>query len=749
MFEFLFKYPLTLFSKGRFVLLGTWPVWSLFVLTFLVAAIAGFLIWRIRGGRLGTRSIVIWGLQSSTLALLLLLLWQPALSVSSLKPQQNIVAVVVDDSRSMAIQEGGVTREAQAINTLNSGFIKELQKKFQVRLYGLSGRIDRLEKPDQLKPDKPATRIGTNMELLAGESSSLPLGAVVLMSDGADNAGGIGVETISEIRRRRIPIHTVGFGRERFDRDLEVSDVQIPQRALADSRLQAQVTFKQNGLSGKKAKLVVREGAKVLASQDVTLKTDGTLRTESIIFSAGAAGAKNIQVALEPLEGEENTRNNSLTRVVNVEAGRPRVLYIEGEPKWEFKFIRRALEEDRNIHLTTMLRTTQNKVYRQGITNPKELEEGFPSKVEELFAYQGVIVGGVEAGYFTPAQQELLKQFVDRRGGGLLFLGGRAGLTEGGYAKSVFAELLPVTLPDKKLTFFREPATVELTGGGRDSLLCRLEENPDRNVERWKKLPAIADFQEVGAVKPGAVTLAELNAPSRGRLPLLVTQNFGAGRTALLATAGTWRWQMLQPLTDKSHEMFWQQLLRWLVMDTRGRVTSSTPSQMIYDDGRLPIRAKVKDPNFLPASDAKVEAHIIGPDGISAVVDLQPDPLEAGEYATDWNAEKPGSYVVEVHARRGTEDAGRDVFTFRREDGVAEDFHAEQNRELLQKLSEQTGGQYYRPNEMDRLAKEISYSEAGISVRETKDLWNMPIVFLLILLLRAAEWVLRRKWGAV
>jgi uncharacterized membrane protein len=541
----------------------------------------------------------------------------------------------------------------------------------------------------------------------------------------------------------------VGFGREGLDKDVEISDVQVPARTLADARLAAVVSFRQQGFTGRKAKLTVKDAGKLLASREITYKADNTQQTETITFNSGIAGAKNLQVSLETMEGEANPRNNSLTRVVTVEPAKPRILYIEGEPRWEFKFIRRAVEEDRNLELDTILRTTQNKIFRQGFANSKELEMGFPAKVEELFNFQGLILGGVEANYFTPAQQELVKQFVDRRGGGLLFLGGRAGLAEGGYRNSPLAELLPVEVPDRKTTFFRDPATVELTQAGRESLICRLEEDPDRNVARWKKLPYLANFQEVGAPKPGAVVLAEFLASGRGRFPLLVTENYGRGRTAVFATAGSWRWQMLQALEDKTHERFWQQLLRWLVSDTRGRVVASTPHSVVYDDARMPVQASVKDTNYLPASDASVEAHILGPEGLSASVELQPDPLEAGDYTLNWTAPQPGSYLVEVVARRGQEEAGRDVFTFRREDGVAEDFHVEQNRELLEKLAEETGGRYWRPADLNRLANEIQYSEAGISTRETKDLWNMPVVFLALLALRGAEWLLRRKWGAV
>jgi hypothetical protein len=151
----------------------------------------------------------------------------------------------------------------------------------------------------------------------------------------------------------------------------------------------------------------------------------------------------------------------------------------------------------------------------------------------------------------------------------------------------------------------------------------------------------------------------------------------------------------------------------------------------------------------VPAPDARVVAHVIGPEGVSALVDMQPVQDNAGTFQAEWTAEKPGSYVAEVTAARGADELGRDVLTFERTEGVAENFRTEQNRELLEKLSSQTGGRYWKANELGRLPREISYSEAGISVRDTKELWNMPVVFLVLLGLMSGEWMLRRKWGVI
>jgi hypothetical protein len=234
-----------------------------------------------------------------------------------------------------------------------------------------------------------------------------------------------------------------------------------------------------------------------------------------------------------------------------------------------------------------------------------------------------------------------------------------------------------------------------------------------------------------------------------GRLPLLTIENYGRGRTAVFATAGSWRWQMLQPTSNMDHEMFYRQLLRWLVNDTPKRVTGSTPHAVISDIAGVKLRTDVRDTTYLPSGDATVEAHILGPDGITENVDMRPEPLELGLYTADYTMPKEGTYTVEISAKHGTEDLGSDTISFRREDGVAEHFHVEQNRELLEKLSSETGGRYYRPDEAGKLYKDITYSEAGITVRETRDLWDMPVIFLMIAGLRAAEWTLRRRWGVI
>lgn len=751
MFEFLFKYPASVFSKGTFVLLGAWPRWMLFAGIVAIAVLLAWLVWRKRNqlapSLRGFRVLVLWGLQSALLALLLLLLWEPAISVTALRPQQNIVAVVVDDSRSMALKDTGDSRQQQAVKLLNAGLLKNLRNRFQVRLYRLGAGVDRIQSTGGLNAAQTSTQIGKGLRQLADEAATLPIGSVVLLSDGADNSGGIDMETLSELRRRRLPVNTIGVGREQISNDIELDGLDVPARALAGSRLQAQVAIRQNGFDGKRARLVLTAGGAILASRDIVL-SDAAEQVESIEFSAGKGGVKTVQAKLETLPGEANPDNNQVTRVISVDDSKRRILYVEGEPRWEYKFLRRAVEDDPALQIVSMLRTTQNKIYRQGIANQNELAEGFPSKPEELFEYQGLILGSVESAFFTTTQQQMIKDFVDRRGGGLLFLGGRWALSDGGYEVPPFSELLPVTLPQRKNTFQRTFVAAELTDAGKKSLICRIEDDPEKSIQHWEVLPYLANYQNPGTPKPGATVLARVDAGGT-RLPLLVTENYGRGRTTVFATGGSWRWRMQQPAGDTSQQTFWRQLLRSVAGATPSRVVATTPNPRLEDDGQIQLRAEVRDTTYLPASDADVEASVIGPDGNTELVALRPEPLARGIYSAQWDATKPGSYVAEVTARRGTKKLGSDVLTFRRENGVAENFHREQNRELLQKLAQETGGRYYRPADANRLAQEISYSEAGITSREMKDLWDMPVIFLAVLLLKSAEWMLRRRWGIV
>ena len=296
----------------------------------------------------------------------------------------------------------------------------------------------------------------------------------------------------------------------------------------------------------------MRDGGKVLASQRD--HAEGRRRAadrDACCSTPGCAGPKNSADSRSIRCRAKRTRdNNAVTRLVNVDGaqaahplyGRRAALGVQIHPP-------RASKTTAACSLLSMLRTTQNKIYRAGLSDAaSELEDGFPTKAEELFAFDGLIIGSVEANYFTPAQQELIREFVDRRGGGVLFLGGR--VRAGRWRLAAFAagrSAAGARCRTARTPSIAIPRPVELTAQGRDSLICRLEEDPERNVERWKKHAAAGQLSTRWASPSRARwRCSRCSAGGKRHLPLLVTQNYGRGRTAVFATGGSWRWQMLQ-----------------------------------------------------------------------------------------------------------------------------------------------------------------------------------------------------------
>ncbi|MCC6262908.1 MAG: hypothetical protein IT169_04960 [Bryobacterales bacterium] len=764
--DWLFQYPRIVFERGTFVFLSGWPVWLLVCLTAAVwLVLAWRLFWpqddlpiprKIRelslGGRLRlnltARTLTIWVLQSLFAALVLFLAWRPGLEVSALRSQQNMIAVLLDDSGSMLENDGGETRLAAAKRVLSDEVLPGLRDRFAVKVYSVSGGIRALDDLAGANGAGSASHLGESLAQLARDTSNLPVGGVLLVSDGADNRGAIAPELLAAIRARRIPVHTLGIGRTGMERDVEIEDLRAAPRTFANAKLSAQMRIRQAGFAGKPARLTLKLDGKVVANKEIVLAADGRPQIEEVTFPAGAAGAKILEASLDPMEGEPNFANNVRRQLVNVDPEKPRVLYVEGEPRWEMKFVRRAMEDDETLELVTMLRTTQNKIYRQGIADAKELESGFPTIPEDLFAYSGLVIGTLESNWFSPAQIKLIRRFVDERGGGLLMLGGRNGLSDGGYGSSELNGILPVGLGTAQGAFSRTPAKPVLTARGEESLITRLVDDPAENRKLWEALPNLADHQKVGDPRPGAQVLLETGAEGR-RTPLLAMQRFGFGRTAVFATGGSWRWRMQRDHKDTAHFNFWRQLLRWLVTDAPRQVSTELSEQILLDRGDVTLTARVRDKKWIPVNDSTVMARVVGPDGASIEQRLEPVAGQPGEYKLQANVTQAGTYVAEIVARRGAEEVGRDTLSFRREDGVAEAFGRIQNRALLEGLSARTGGNYYTVSDASRIPEELTFSQSGLTMKETRDLWPLPIFFLLLAFLKVAEWILRRRWGSL
>jgi hypothetical protein len=290
---------------------------------------------------------------------------------------------------------------------------------------------------------------------------------------------------------------------------------------------------------------------------------------------------------------------------------------------------------------------------------------------------------------------------------------------------------------------------VSLTPQGASTASLTFDEDSNLNNKHWQSLPALDNYQKLGSLRPAATTLLNIET-GRETLPLLISQPYGKGQSFILATGGTWRWQMSLPADDQSHKTFWRQLMRTLVIDT--------PEQMSFtvkdEAGELKLVAEIRDENYEPITDARIVA-VISSDSTSAVdsassgIELTASPTIAGQYEARVKAERSGTYYIDAIASKQNKPLTAARVAIYRSQTNAEAFGIRQNRAQLERLAEATGGSYWTDESINDLPTAIEGSSAGIVERLDYPLWSMPIIFLVLVLLKISEWLLRRRWGHI
>jgi uncharacterized membrane protein len=745
MMQFLLGASIWAFRSGELAFARGWPMWLFW--TLLLAGLAAIVATLLRRQLGWWRSTVLGVLQMAFLALVLVLLWRPVLRLEQIRERQNVVAVLVDDSGSMNTSDGAQApvRRDLAVAALQKDVLGQIGARSDVRFFSFSDHASPADSLQDLHGGAQATSIGEALNTVTQLAASVPLAAVVLVTDGADTTNSLDEAEMAHLATTGIPVHTVGAGPEQPQNDLELAQLQLPSTAVAGSTIRATVSIRHQ--NQKLGRVRLYDAGRLIAAQDVQFTGSPGLATVQLEFPAGESGVRDLRAAVDAAPGETRLGNNERHAVMEVDGTRRSVLYIEGEPRWEYKFIRRAVEGDRKLRLASAVRATPNRYYRQGLTSGSELEDGFPATAEELFGYSAVIIGSLEAAALSTDQQQWLKEFVDRRGGSLLMLAGRDGLGDGGWGRVAIAPLLPSKLPGgADRSYGMRKSQARLTAYGRESVVGRLAADDAENEKAWQELPPLTDYQDLGELRAGAIVLLDSVTPDGKSAPLLVTQRYGRGSTWLLATASTWHWQMSLPKEDQRHETFWKQLLYTLVAPAMAHV-SLEPERSVYEDGTaVTLEAEVLDKTFMPVSGAELKIEAKAPDGNDVPARIEPSGRGDGRYTVAVDARDPGLYQVRLTAAEGGEQVGEALAHVRRVDGVLEQFGSWQHRPMLERISRETGGRYWTLDDLAGLPEAIRYSHAGMVESSTLDLWNAPLGFLLLALLKGSEWLLRRRW---
>ncbi len=443
-FQALFTYRPVVFQQGEFrfnISTGSLVAAGLAAAVMIVAVIT---YRSVRGkGRLRDR-IVLTGLRMAALALVLFCLLRPTLIVRAAVPQQNVVAVLLDDSRSMQIPDwkGQARGEflRQEFGAAERPLLKSLSDRFLVRTFRFSSTAGRLNSVNDLKFNGSQTRLGTALHGARDELAGLPVAGVVVVSDGADTSDASLTDALLGMKAQKMPVFTVGVGSTALVRDIQIDRVSTPRTVLKNASLLVDVVITQTGYPGKTVSVDVEDEGRIVGSQQVTFPSDGSPATARVRATASEAGPRAFKFKVTPQPDEVVAQNNVRDALIDVRDNREKILYFEGEPRFEMKFLRRAVVDDKNLQVVALQRTADNKFLRIEVDNPDELLGGFPKTREELFSYRGLIIGSVEAGAFTGDQLQMIADFVDRRGGGLLMLGGARSFGEGGYGGTPVAD---------------------------------------------------------------------------------------------------------------------------------------------------------------------------------------------------------------------------------------------------------------------------------------------------------------------
>ncbi len=753
LFAFLFRYPAVVFERGRLALDSGRAGWLAAAL-LAAAALATWSYLRAKGKARPADRLVLLALRTAMLALLVLCLARPRLVLSSLVPQQNFLAVLIDDSRSMRVadQDGRPRAEfvARALGADTAALRVALAQRFRLRFFRFSSAAERVDDIGQLGYAGTSTRIGAALDQVRQELAGVPLAGVVLVSDGADDARESLAAPLLSLRAARVPVFTVGVGQRALRRDIEIQRVDAPVSVLRGTALVVDVVVAQTGFAGRRVPLYVEDGGRIVAEQDVDLPPDGEPTPVRVRFPADSAGPRRYRVRIPAQPGEVVSQNNEQTALVRVSDRRARILYMEGEPRFEVKFLRRAVADDPNLRLVVLLRTAPRKLLRLDVDSADELVAGFPTTRQELFRYDAIVLGSIEASFFTHEQLQLMADFVAERGGGLLMLGGRRSFAAGGYAGTPLADALPVELAPGAAEGRFTPVKIEPTRAGRAHAVTQLAPTEDSSVARWKTLPALSVVNRVTRVKPGASALLLGRSDSLADDEVvLAAQRYGRGRALAFTPQDSWIWRMdaAMPVDDATHRTFWRQLLRSLVDGVPTPVQAVVAADRAEPGQPVTVQAEVADSAFLAVDDAQVTARVRGPAGAGQELSLPWTVQRDGSYGTPFTPGAAGLYEVALDARRGGRLLGTDTTYVAAAPSTMEYFGAAMREPLLRRIADETGGRFYTPAELHRLPEDIRYVGSGTSRIEEKELWDLPAVFLLLLLLAGAEWGWRRARG--
>jgi uncharacterized membrane protein len=728
------------------------PWWAFTLVVLAAAALAWVTYWRVRVTT--RRQVVLSAVRFLTLLLIVVFLMRPVARSSQNDPSAAVVAVLVDVSRSMAIEDAdGLRRIDRARQLLASQIMPALAGRFRVELLAFGAGVTSAT-AETLTASSPRSDLSSALQEAAERFRGQTVAGMVLLSDGGDT---------SAIDRRGgdvgVPVFPIGVGTLTVGRDREVLSVTAAEAVLDDSRVDLAVSAVSHGHGVAPIELRLLENGRPIEVRRAIPAGDGTPVREVFHVAANRDAPTVYTVEIPAAAGELVPENNSHGVLVQPPSRPRRILLVQGAPGFEHSFLQRAWSGDRGLQVDSVVRKGKNEqggdtfYIQAAAARSASLASGYPAKREDLFGYDTLVLANMEAATLGADQLEATRDFVGKRGGGLLVLGAQS-FVRNGLIDTPLEEALPLDLSDRGRGVLQASAgssrganRVELTAAGEIHPIMQLTGDLDETRKRWEAVPALASVSPLGGPRPGANVLALTSGPGGASRALVAVQRYGNGRSMVFTGEASWRWRMLLPATDRSYETFWRQTARWLALPATDPVSLTAPASA--SPGELVTwRISARGPGFDALPGATVDLRVTSPGGRVETLPAAADSSGGeGMFVATQRIDGPGIYraVGDVHAGDRTTTTAAVSLLAGGADSEMTDPRL--NVRVLERIAKASDGRMVQAGEMTALAEQLRAAVPAAVVAARRDLWHNGWSFAVIVALLALEWMLRRRWG--
>ena len=689
-----------------------------------------------------------WGLISlriAVAAVALAVLSDPVSRMVLERTEPPRLAVLVDTSASMGLTDRLGRRSEVLTSVLTGDAMHALESRYRVHRYRFAEDLSPLPDGviDSLSADGRSTDIGGAMSLLEGGSGAGRYSAAIVVTDGNFTAGR---DPLRVAEGLDMPVYTVGIGDTLGVRDIAVAHLTVNEVVYTGSNVPVEIGVRGRGYGSVRVPVIMREEGRILRSEEVTLDDREEERTVVFHVVPETEGVHRYQVEVPELDGEITAGNNLREFAIKVLKSRLRVLYVEGAARADMGFLKRSMEKDANLEVTSIL------LRPDGQTFP----EPMPASRTDWFTYDLVILGSVDYERIRP-WAPFLVAFVEERGGGLIAFGGPHSFEMGGYAGTSVGDLMPFGIAATARGLAEESFVPDLTADGRTHPITRMDDDPAESERRWLELPPLPGMNQVGRAKPGATVLARHPTwrTENERTPVIAVHRYGQGQVLGIAAQGLWRWDLMMwgsGGTNAAYERFWNNAVRWITVREGSRRIRVVSDKLQYRGGEaIRFDGQLYDENYRPVEGAELAVAVrTDQDEAGAFqINLTSTGQGLGRYVGRLQFLPAGAYSFEATAALGGVPIGTDRGGFVVGEAAAEFERTRMNRELLVQLAGMTGGGFYAASDIDRMADDIALDAISVQETRTISLWNHPGVLALLVCLLAAEWFYRRYLGMV